>query len=186
MDALVSASGTVERRAKRPWISALLYLFLPLSFFVVARLFHGGIVETQYISSMIEAFETNAMPELAQDYLTSKPALSLDQQTRKAEEEVEVPHEPLNIVLFYADDWTSKIVGKLNPLVNTPNIDEMADNGMMFTQNCVTTSVCWISRASLMTGVYSARHRQTEPWKTVRRDKIDRLQSVYIFSSCAL
>jgi hypothetical protein len=173
MDALGSASRRDKKQTKRPWIGALLYLFLPLSFFVVGRLFHGGIVESQYLSSMIEAVQTDNIAELAQDYLTSKPTMSLDQQTRKAEEEVEVPHEPLNIVLFYADDWTSKVVGKLNPLVHTPNIDKMADNGMMFTQNCVTTSVCWISRASLMTGVYSARHRQTEPWKTVRHDKID-------------
>eukprot|EP00980_Cylindrotheca_fusiformis_P000105 scaffold19_cov114-Cylindrotheca_fusiformis.AAC.52 len=67
---------------------------------------------------------------------------------------------------IHRDDWTLKVVGKLNPLVNTPNIDHMADNGIMFTQNCVTTSVCWMSRATLMTGLYSARHRQTEIGKT--------------------
>jgi hypothetical protein len=69
----------------------------------------------------------------------------------------------LNIVLFYADDWTMKVLGKLNADVHTPNIDEMANNGMLFTNNCVTTSVCWMSRATLMTGVYSSRHRQSEP-----------------------
>jgi Sulfatase len=69
----------------------------------------------------------------------------------------------LNIVLFYADDWTQKVLGKLNPDVHTPNIDRMADNGMIFTNNCVTTSVCWMSRATLMTGVYSSRHRQADP-----------------------
>ncbi len=71
----------------------------------------------------------------------------------------------LNIVLFYADDWTQKVLGKLNPDVHTPNIDQMADNGMIFTNNCVTTSVCWISRATLMTGVYSSRHLQSLPSK---------------------
>lgn len=70
--------------------------------------------------------------------------------------------ERLNIVLFYADDWTMKVLGKLNPHVQTPNIDEMADKGMLFTHNCVTTSICWISRATLATGVYAAVHRQVK------------------------
>ncbi len=70
----------------------------------------------------------------------------------------------LNIVLFYADDWTMKILGKLDPHVRTPNIDQMADNGMLFLNNCVTTSVCWISRATLMTGTYYARHLHAAPF----------------------
>ena len=72
-------------------------------------------------------------------------------------------YDPMNVVLFYADDWTQKVLGKLNPLVKTPNIDHMADNGMLFVNNCVTTSVCWMSRATLVTGVYSSRHLETEP-----------------------
>jgi arylsulfatase len=79
------------------------------------------------------------------------------------EEEKKKEHEQLNIVLFYADDWTMKVLGKLNPHVLTPNIDQMADKGMLFTNNCVTTSMCWISRASLMTGVYASRHLELEP-----------------------
>ncbi|KAL3925559.1 MAG: hypothetical protein SGILL_000333 [Bacillariaceae sp.] len=42
----------------------------------------------------------------------------------------------------------------------------MADNGMLFTNNCVTTSVCWISRATLVTGVYYSRHLQFAPHAT--------------------
>jgi hypothetical protein len=33
----------------------------------------------------------------------------------------------LNIVLFYANDWTMKILGKLNPLVQIPNMDCRVD-----------------------------------------------------------
>jgi arylsulfatase A-like enzyme len=69
-------------------------------------------------------------------------------------------HGPLNVVLFYADDWTLKVLGALNPHVKTPNIDQMAKNGMLFPYNCVTTSICWISRATLVTGVYAAVHQQ--------------------------
>jgi arylsulfatase A-like enzyme len=66
---------------------------------------------------------------------------------------------------FYADDWTMNVLGKLNPLVQTPNIDKMADNGILFTNtNCVTTSMCWISRATMVTGTYaSPRHLFLEP-----------------------
>ena len=67
----------------------------------------------------------------------------------------------LNIVLFYADDWTMQVLGALNPYVQTPNIDAMARRGMLFTRNCVTTSICWISRNTLATGVYSSVHRHT-------------------------
>lgn len=72
----------------------------------------------------------------------------------------------LNIVLLYADDWTMKVLGKFDPNVKTPNIDKMADNGVLFTNNCVTTSVCWISRATLVTGVYYSRHLQFAPHST--------------------
>lgn len=69
----------------------------------------------------------------------------------------------LNILLFYADDWTMNVLGKLNKQVYTPNIDKMVDKGMLFVNNCVTTSVCWISRATLATGTYYSRHLVNTP-----------------------
>jgi arylsulfatase A-like enzyme len=69
----------------------------------------------------------------------------------------------MNIVLLYADDWTHKTLGKINPFVKTPNLDKLADKGVMFTHNCVTTSVCWISRATLMTGQYVSTHKNMFP-----------------------
>ncbi|KAL3914377.1 MAG: hypothetical protein SGARI_000157, partial [Bacillariaceae sp.] len=76
---------------------------------------------------------------------------------------INTDQEPLNVVLFYADDWTMKVLGKFDPDVKTPHIDNLADNGMLFSNNCVTTSVCWISRASLVTGAYYSRHLQNYP-----------------------
>jgi hypothetical protein len=70
------------------------------------------------------------------------------------------PKKPMNIVLFYTDDWTMKTLGVLNKAVKTHNIDEMARRGMLFRKNCVTTSICWQSRATLMTGLYVAVHKQ--------------------------
>ena len=78
--------------------------------------------------------------------------------------ECETKTKRLNVALFYADDWTMKVLGKLDKNVKTPNIDAMAENGMIFTNNCVTTSVCWISRATLLTGTYSAIHQHHFPY----------------------
>ncbi|WDI41054.1 sulfatase family protein [Bremerella sp. P1] len=77
--------------------------------------------------------------------------------------------KPLNVVLLYADDWRHDTLGVAgNPVVQTPNLDQLANRGMRFTQNCVTTSICGVSRASLFTGQWMSRHgnRSFSPWKT--------------------
>ncbi len=77
--------------------------------------------------------------------------------------------EPMNVLVLYADDWRHDTLGIAgNPVVKTPNLDQLAGTGMRFTQNCVTTSICGISRASLYTGQWMSRHgnRSFKPWKT--------------------
>ncbi len=67
--------------------------------------------------------------------------------------------EPLNVVLLYADDWRHDTLGVAgNPVVKTPHLDRLAQEGLRFTHNCVTTSICGVSRASLFTGQWMARH----------------------------
>ncbi len=64
-----------------------------------------------------------------------------------------------NILILYADDWRNDTLGIAgNPIVKTPNIDELARSGVRFTRNHVTTSICGVSRASLLTGQWMARH----------------------------
>ena len=68
-------------------------------------------------------------------------------------------NKPLNIVLLYADDWRHDALGVAKTLpVQTPFLDWMSTQGVRFTHNCVTTSVCWISRVSLHLGQYLSRH----------------------------
>jgi len=68
--------------------------------------------------------------------------------------------KPLNILLLYADDWRFDTLGVAgNPIVKTPVLDRLAKEGVRFAENCVTTSICWISRATLYTGMYLARHK---------------------------
>ena len=74
----------------------------------------------------------------------------------------------MNIVLFYADDWRHDTLGAAgNPIVQTPVLDALAKEGVRFTENCVTTSLCWVSRASLYSGQYLARHH-FEMWEKGR------------------
>jgi len=76
---------------------------------------------------------------------------------------------PLNVVVLYADDWRHDTLGIAgNPVVKTPNLDALAREGVRFTRNCVTTSICGVSRATLFTGQWMSRHgnRQFAEFKT--------------------
>lgn len=66
---------------------------------------------------------------------------------------------PMNVLVLYADDWRFDTLGCAgNPVVKTPNLDRLATEGVRFTQNCVTTAICGVSRASLFTGQWMSRH----------------------------
>jgi arylsulfatase A-like enzyme len=77
----------------------------------------------------------------------------------------------LNIVVLYADDWRHDTLGAAgHPVVKTPRLDRLAAEGVRFTRNYVTTSICGVSRATLFTGQWMARHGNqgfqmfTTPW----------------------
>lgn len=89
---------------------------------------------------------------------------SLDQEGKGYDADKE--RKPLNIVLLYGDDWRHDSIGSANAsIVKTPFFDWLADQGIKFIHNCVTTSVCWISRATLYTGLYVSRHKSDYPHK---------------------
>lgn len=67
--------------------------------------------------------------------------------------------ERLNIVVLYADDWRHDTLGAAgHPVVQTPELDQLAQQGVRFTDNYVTTSICGVSRATLFTGQWMSRH----------------------------
>jgi arylsulfatase len=60
-----------------------------------------------------------------------------------------------NILLIVADDLSWHSTGYMgDPVVKTPNLDRLAKQGTVFTHAAVTTSICMVSRASLLTGRY--------------------------------
>lgn len=82
---------------------------------------------------------------------TSKAAIHLNEP-----EEASRP----NIVIITADDMTYNSFGVMgNPMQNlTPNIDQLAAQGMLFTRGYNTTPVCGPSRESILTGLYPEHH----------------------------
>lgn len=71
----------------------------------------------------------------------------------------ESPRPPMNVVLLILDDVRWDSLGAAgNPVVHTPRIDRLAREGVSFRQARVTTSVCMVSRASILTGQYMSRH----------------------------
>lgn len=63
-----------------------------------------------------------------------------------------------NVVLIYMDDMGYGDISSYGALgYNTPNLDEMARNGMRFTNFLAPQAVCTASRAGLLTGCYPNR-----------------------------
>ncbi len=63
-----------------------------------------------------------------------------------------------NIVFIFADDLTCQAMsayGDERKLLDTPNMDRLATEGMKFNRCLVTNSICGPSRATIMTGKYS-------------------------------
>jgi arylsulfatase len=58
-----------------------------------------------------------------------------------------------NIVLIMADDMGYSDLGCFGGEIRTPNLDQLAEDGLRFT-NFYSENMCWVSRAAMLTGVY--------------------------------
>lgn len=68
-----------------------------------------------------------------------------------------------NIIFLLADDMRYDALGYTgNQLAITPNLDALAAAGTNFKNTYVTSSICAISRASILTGEYAKRHGITD------------------------
>ncbi len=66
-----------------------------------------------------------------------------------------LPKNP-NILFIMSDDHAYQAISAYNDkLTQTPNIDRIAKEGMLFTNACVTNSICAPSRAVILTGKHS-------------------------------
>ena len=73
-----------------------------------------------------------------------------------------------NIVFILSDDHRWNHMGFMDhPWIQTPNMDRMAKEGMVFNNAFCTTSLCSPSRASFVTGQYAHKHgvkNNITPW----------------------
>jgi arylsulfatase A-like enzyme len=66
---------------------------------------------------------------------------------------------PPNIIFIVTDDQRWDMLGCAgNSIIQTPNIDNLANQGVRFTHAFVTTPICAASRASFFTGLYERTH----------------------------
>lgn len=64
-----------------------------------------------------------------------------------------------NIIFILTDDHRADALGAAgNRYIQTPNLDQLANRGMRFKNAYVTTSICSVSRASILSGQYLSRH----------------------------
>jgi N-acetylglucosamine-6-sulfatase len=68
--------------------------------------------------------------------------------------------KPRNVVFILSDDHRYDAMSFMgHPFAKTPHMDSMAKSGVHLKNAFVTTSLCSPSRASILTGLYTFRHR---------------------------
>ncbi len=68
----------------------------------------------------------------------------------------DIPTDPPNILYIMSDDHGYQAISAYNDkLIQTPNLDRLADEGVIFRNSFVTNSICGPSRAVMLTGKHS-------------------------------
>jgi len=63
-----------------------------------------------------------------------------------------------NFVVIFTDDQTYRAIGYNNPVVQTPNLDRLALEGLRLDRAFVASPICVASRASIYTGMFPQQH----------------------------
>ncbi len=90
------------------------------------------------------------------------------------QEEPISPAERPNLLFIITDDQRFDMMGVVNPMLQTPNMDRLANEGFRFEKAYVTTPICAASRASLLTGVVERTHQYTFGTPPLAVEFIDR------------
>ncbi len=87
--------------------------------------------------------------------------VSITMSCEKKEEPVKKKRP--NILFIMSDDHAYQAISAYSKrLTSTPNIDRIANEGMLFTNACVTNSICAPSRAVILTGKHSHLNGKTD------------------------
>ncbi|HBY85931.1 MAG TPA: acetylglucosamine-6-sulfatase [Colwellia sp.] len=86
-------------------------------------------------------------------------AQQTDNQTSTQLQDNAASNKKPNIVFILADDHRWDYLSVMgHPFIETPNIDSIANEGVLFEKAFVTSSLCSPSRASFLTGQYPQQH----------------------------
>ncbi|WP_103191480.1 sulfatase family protein [Formosa algae] len=92
--------------------------------------------------------------------------LSCKTEDKKEEviaEKKELPKQRPNIIFMMSDDHAYQAISAYSDhLIQTPNIDRIADEGILFTNASVTNSICAPSRATILTGKHTHIHGKVD------------------------
>ena len=114
----------------------------------VTKIFSGGIGQMLLLSSLIIVLSGCFTNEI-------QPLITLDEQTIRISESESVSTRP-NILFIMSDDHSERAISAYgSKLINTPNIDRIANEGVIFKNSFVVNSICGPSRAVMLTGKHS-------------------------------
>jgi arylsulfatase A-like enzyme len=86
-----------------------------------------------------------------------------------------------NIIFILTDDQRWDALGAMgNSIIKTPNLDKLASKGALFQNAYVTTSVCAVSRASILTGQYESRHRINNFTTDLSREQVTKTYPILL------
>lgn len=79
-----------------------------------------------------------------------------------------------NIIFILTDDQRWDALGYSgNPIIQTPQMDELASQGTYFKNAIVTTPICSASRASIFSGLHERTHKYTFQTGSIRNEYMD-------------
>jgi len=111
----------------------------------VSGLSVGSLLATAFAPSVC------AKEEGSQQEFKGKISRSYEESEEWWPEEVRPPEGAPNVIIFLLDDVGFAQIGSFGGLIDTPNIDRLAENGLRF-NNFHTTALSSPSRATLMAG----------------------------------
>ncbi|MCM1110711.1 MAG: sulfatase [Clostridium sp.] len=87
------------------------------------------------------------------------PVTTSCQKARQADQQEQ---KPMNIVYIMTDDHTAQMMSCYGGLIETPNLDRIARDGVRFTNSFVANSLSGPSRACMLTGKHSHKNGFTD------------------------
>lgn len=88
---------------------------------------------------------------------------------------------PPNVIVIVTDDHRWDALGVMgNKIIQTPNLDKLAKKGVLFKNAYVTTAICMVSRASILSGQYLSRHKINDFSTDFSKDAVEKTYPILL------